>query len=146
MDILYTIYPMSRNPPWIFYRPPHHPPLIAPNTAATVVMSEELMLLVAKILIFFFLVRPTWRQTALVFRSIIKGLQKVTNWMTTRNWLFELINQSYHEEFQFESIWNCDSKWLFPSISYYFHIPKIFLNFFPHTGKNRNRQKSNLLS
>ena len=23
----------------------------------------------------------------------------------------------------------------FPSISYYFHIPKIFLNFFPHTGK-----------
>ena len=33
----------------------------------------------------------------------------------------------------------------FPSISYYFHIPKIFLNFFPHTGKNRNRQKSNLL-
>ena len=106
-------YPMSRNPPWIFYRSPHHPPLIAPNTAATVVMSEELMLLVAKILIFFFLVRPTWRQTALVFRSIIKGLQKVTNWMATRNWLFELINQSYLEEFQFESIWNCDSKWLF---------------------------------
>ena len=35
--------------------------------------------------------------------------------------------------------------WTFPSISYYFHIPKIFLNFFPHTGKNRNRQKSNLL-
>ena len=34
---------------------------------------------------------------------------------------------------------------IFPSISYYFHIPKIFLNFFPHTGKNRNRQKSNLL-
>ena len=33
----------------------------------------------------------------------------------------------------------------FPSISYYFHIPKIFLNFFPHTGKNRNRRKSNLL-
>ena len=32
----------------------------------------------------------------------------------------------------------------FPSISYYFHIPKIFLNFFPHTGKNRNRRKSNL--
>ena len=34
---------------------------------------------------------------------------------------------------------------VFPSISYYFHIPKIFLNFFPHTGKNRNRRKSNLL-
>ena len=34
---------------------------------------------------------------------------------------------------------------IFPSISYYFHIPKIFLNFFPHTGKNRNRRKSNLL-
>ena len=34
---------------------------------------------------------------------------------------------------------------LFPSISYYFHIPKNFLNFFPHTGKNRNRRKSNLL-
>ena len=33
----------------------------------------------------------------------------------------------------------------FPSISYYFHIPKNFLNFFPHTGKNRNRRKSNLL-
>ena len=33
----------------------------------------------------------------------------------------------------------------FPSISYYFHIPKIFLIFFPHTGKNRNRRKSNLL-
>ena len=33
----------------------------------------------------------------------------------------------------------------FPSISYYFHIPKIFYNFFPHTGKNRNRRKSNLL-
>ena len=33
----------------------------------------------------------------------------------------------------------------FPSISYYFHIPKIFLNFFPHTGKNRNWRKSNLL-
>ena len=33
----------------------------------------------------------------------------------------------------------------FPSISYYFHIPKSFLNFFPHTGKNRNRRKSNLL-
>ena len=33
----------------------------------------------------------------------------------------------------------------FPSISYYFHIPKFFLNFFPHTGKNRNRRKSNLL-
>ena len=31
---------------------------------------------------------------------------------------------------------------IFPSISYYFQIPKIFLNFFPHTGKNRNRQKS----
>ena len=25
----------------------------------------------------------------------------------------------------------------FPSISYYFHIPKNFHNFFPHTGKNR---------
>ena len=36
-------------------------------------------------------------------------------------------------------------KTFFPSISYYFHIPKIFLNFFPHTGKNRNRRKSNLL-
>ena len=35
--------------------------------------------------------------------------------------------------------------WNFPSISYYFQIPKIFLNFFPHTGKNRNRRKSNLL-
>ena len=34
---------------------------------------------------------------------------------------------------------------LFPSISYYFHIPKNFLIFFPHTGKNRNRRKSNLL-
>ena len=34
---------------------------------------------------------------------------------------------------------------IFPSISYYFHIPKIFLNFFPHTRKNRNRRKSNLL-
>ena len=34
---------------------------------------------------------------------------------------------------------------LFPSISYYFHIPKMFLIFFPHTGKNRNRRKSNLL-
>ena len=33
----------------------------------------------------------------------------------------------------------------FPSISYYFHIPKFFLNFFPHTRKNRNKQKSNLL-
>ena len=33
----------------------------------------------------------------------------------------------------------------FPSISYYFHIPKNFLIFFPHTGKNRNRRKSNLL-
>ena len=33
----------------------------------------------------------------------------------------------------------------FPSVSYYFHIHKIFLNFFPHTGKNRNRRKSNLL-
>ena len=33
----------------------------------------------------------------------------------------------------------------FLSISYYFHIPKIFLIFFPHAGKNRNRQKSNLL-
>ena len=33
----------------------------------------------------------------------------------------------------------------FPSISYYFHIPNFFLNFFPHTGKNRNRRKSNLL-
>ena len=33
----------------------------------------------------------------------------------------------------------------FPSISYYFHIPKHFLNFFPHTGKNTNRRKSNLL-
>ena len=33
----------------------------------------------------------------------------------------------------------------FPSISYYFHIPTSFLNFFPHTGKNRNRRKSNLL-
>ena len=33
----------------------------------------------------------------------------------------------------------------FPSISYYFHIPKNFLNFFPHAGKNRNRRKSNLL-
>ena len=33
----------------------------------------------------------------------------------------------------------------FPSISYYFHIPKIFLIFFPHIGKNRNRRKSNLL-
>ena len=33
----------------------------------------------------------------------------------------------------------------FPSISYYFHIPKFFLIFFPHTGKNRNRWKSNLL-
>ena len=29
----------------------------------------------------------------------------------------------------------------FPSISYYFHIPKIFLILFPHTGKNRNRRK-----
>ena len=36
-------------------------------------------------------------------------------------------------------------KLFFPSISYYFHIPKNFLNFFPHTGKNRNRRKSNLL-
>ena len=35
--------------------------------------------------------------------------------------------------------------WFFPSISYCFHIPKIFLFFFPHTGKNRNRRKSNLL-
>ena len=35
--------------------------------------------------------------------------------------------------------------YIFPSISYYFHIPKNFLNFFPHTGKNRNRRKSNLL-
>ena len=34
---------------------------------------------------------------------------------------------------------------LFPSISFYFHIPKNFLNFFPHTRKNRNRRKSNLL-
>ena len=34
---------------------------------------------------------------------------------------------------------------LFPSISYYFHIPKNFLIFFPHTVKNRNRRKSNLL-
>ena len=34
---------------------------------------------------------------------------------------------------------------IFPSISHYFHIPKILLNFFPHTGKNRNRRKSNLL-
>ena len=33
----------------------------------------------------------------------------------------------------------------FPSISYYFHIPKKFLFFFPHTGKNRNRRRSNLL-
>ena len=39
----------------------------------------------------------------------------------------------------------CSSNITFPSISYYFHIPKIFLNFFPHTGKNRNRRKSNLL-
>ena len=36
-------------------------------------------------------------------------------------------------------------KYYFPSISYYFHIPKNFLIFFPHTGKNRNRRKSNLL-
>ena len=28
-----------------------------------------------------------------------------------------------------------DGKKNFPSISYYFHIPKIFLIFFPHTGK-----------
>ena len=33
----------------------------------------------------------------------------------------------------------------FPSISYYFFIPKIFDYFFPHTRKNRNRRKSNLL-
>ena len=33
----------------------------------------------------------------------------------------------------------------FPSISYYFHIPKFFDYFFPHTRKNRNRRKSNLL-
>ena len=39
----------------------------------------------------------------------------------------------------------CHQQANFPSISYYFHIPKIFLNFFPHTGKNRNRRKSNLL-
>ena len=36
-------------------------------------------------------------------------------------------------------------KYYFPFISYYFHIPKNFLIFFPHTGKNRNRRKSNLL-
>ena len=36
-------------------------------------------------------------------------------------------------------------KLIFPSISYYFHIPKNVLKFFPHTGKNRNRRKSNLL-
>ena len=34
---------------------------------------------------------------------------------------------------------------LCPSISYYFHIPKFFLNFFPHSGKNWNRRNSNLL-
>ena len=36
-------------------------------------------------------------------------------------------------------------KFYFPSISYYFHIPKFFLNFFPHSGKNKSRRKSNLL-
>ena len=41
--------------------------------------------------------------------------------------------------------WNRTWHMIFPSISYYFHIPKIFLDFFPHTGKNRNRRKSNLL-
>ena len=41
--------------------------------------------------------------------------------------------------------WQSSMDRYFPSISYYFHIPKIFLIFFPHTGKNRNRRKSNLL-
>ena len=51
----------------------------------------------------------------------------------------------------FDKIDNSGKNWVkktlisFPSISYYFHIPKNFLNFFPHTGKNRNRRKSNLL-
>ena len=45
----------------------------------------------------------------------------------------------------FDFVIHFQKKTFFPSISYYFHIPKLFLIFFPHTGKNRNRRKSNLL-
>ena len=39
--------------------------------------------------------------------------------------------QQLHIPIQSEISWIA----LFPSISYYFHITKFFLNFFPHTGK-----------
>ena len=45
----------------------------------------------------------------------------------------------------FDFVIHFKRKFFFPSISYYFHIPKLFLIFFPHNGKNRNRRKSNLL-
>ena len=49
----------------------------------------------------------------------------------------------------FRKLFSIKSAWdiCFPSISYYFHIPKnfIFWNFIVLIGKNRNRWKSNLL-
>ena len=73
-----------------------------------------------------------------------KNQDTIFSWKTFLNW-----NISCNEVQMWKplSIWYWQYMWyiLFPSISYYFHIPKIFLNFFPHTGKNRNRRKSNLL-
>ena len=42
------------------------------------------------------------------------------------------------QRYVYKSLIKLKKKIYFPSISYYFHIPKIFLIFFPHTGKNRN--------
>ena len=59
---------------------------------------------------------------------------------------FFVANQGYSLSWWYKFFFcAATKKKYFPSISYYFHIPKIFLNFFPHTGKNRTRRKSNLL-
>ena len=70
-----------------------------------------------------------WGSQFSPFQKPKQDLQFWAERINFHNFLLDVLNYKNH----------------FPSISYYFHIPKNFLIFFPHTGKNRKRQKSNLL-
>ena len=90
--------------------------------------------------------KTVWQKKTkqLVLRSCISRSQKLGDFSDLVVGAFVIAIADHHFFLDRVQVLNREKK-TFPSISYYFHIPKIFLIFFPHTGKNRNRRKSNLL-